>query len=87
LVVGGLLCLLPVFSYRAAISALLAAGPLSEVPPQVQQEALRVAGVLLDEVFAPLVTQALIITAAGLVLVVLGIAVKRGPAPSKPAGA
>jgi hypothetical protein len=47
-------------------------GPLSEVPRQVQQEFARAFGVLLAEMFNPMLIESLVIMLVGLGIVIVG---------------
>ncbi|MCC7361674.1 MAG: hypothetical protein IT317_19475 [Anaerolineales bacterium] len=78
LVLGGLLAVLPAVLYAVLITSLLAAGPLSEVPPVVRTEATRAILRLAAEVFRPMLIQAIILTGVGLLLALLLF--KRQPA-------
>ena len=73
ILVGGLLALLPTLTYQPLIGTLLTMGPLTEVPSDVRQEFLRAFGVLLSEIFSPMLVEALAIMVVGLAIVVVGI--------------
>ncbi len=72
LLVGGLLSLLPTLAYQPLVGSLLTMGPLSEVPRQVQQEFARAFGVLLAEMFNPMLIESLVIMLVGLGIVIVG---------------
>lgn len=78
IVVGGILSLLPTLAYPSIIAALLSAGPLSEVPPQVSAEFIRAVGAVVAEIFQPMLYESLAILFVGLVVTVLGIMRGRG---------
>jgi hypothetical protein len=82
LTVGGILTLLPALAYRWLITNYLAAGPLSETPELVRQEATHAILRLSAEVFRPLLFQAGITILVGLVLVVLALIFGRRKQPS-----
>jgi hypothetical protein len=71
LLAGGLLALLPALVYGPLITSLLASGPLSETPDLVRVETTRAITRLAGAIFQPMLIQAAIITAAGIVLVAL----------------
>ncbi len=77
LIVGGLVGLLPVFAYQGTISALLTAGPMSEVPAGVRTEFTRAFGVLFAEIFNPMAMESLVVMLAGLGVIAFGIAQTR----------
>lgn len=86
ILVGGLLSLLPTLVYQPVVGALLTLGPMSEVPREVQAEFSRVFGVLLAEVFSPMLLESLAIMVIGLLILVLGMrktAAQPAPAPSQ----
>ncbi len=83
LLVGGLVGLLPSLAYMGMISALLTAGPMSEVPATVRAEFTRAFGVLLAEVFNPMALEAALAAALGLGVIVFGIVRARGAASAK----
>lgn len=66
ILVGGILSLLPTLVYQPIVNAVLTAGPMSEVPREVQTEFTRAFGVLLAEVFRPMLFQSAIILLIGL---------------------
>jgi hypothetical protein len=70
LVLGGLLTLLPALAYQALFTSLLTQGPLSETPEAVGQEATRALSRLADQVFVPLLIEAIVMIAVGLGLIV-----------------
>ncbi|MBN2148675.1 MAG: hypothetical protein JW726_14910 [Anaerolineales bacterium] len=77
LMVGGVLTLLPALTYRWLITNILAAGPLSETPELVMQEATRSILRLAAEVFRPLMWQALVLILVGLALAVFALLRRR----------
>jgi len=77
---GGILSLLPTLVYQPVINAALITGPMSEVPPQVQTEFTRAFGVLLAEIFNPMLLQSAMILLIGLNITALGLFVKPKPA-------
>jgi hypothetical protein len=66
LVVSGAVLLLPALVYRPLVTALVSSGLLSEVPMVVIDEALRITFRLTDEVFRPMLIQAIAIILVGL---------------------
>ena len=83
--VGGLLTLLPAVAYQAFFKAALIAGPLSEAPEAVRQEASRAAARLADLVFVPLLIEAVIVMALGLGLIVWYAVTRPRGTPAAPA--
>jgi hypothetical protein len=73
---GGILTLLPTLVYQLIVNAALTAGPMSEVPREVQTEFARAFGVLLAEVFSPMLLQSAVILLVGLVITAAGLLVK-----------
>lgn len=73
LIAGGILTLLPALAYRRVITTFLAAGPLSETPELIRQEATRAILRLAAEVFRPLLFQATAIVLLGLALTILAL--------------
>jgi hypothetical protein len=65
---GGLLGLVLALVLRPAVTSFLAAGPLSEIPPLVAEEALRISGKIFDAIFSPLLIQSGVFVLLGLVL-------------------
>lgn len=86
LLVGGLLSLLPTLTYSLVVGSVLTAGPMSEVPKQVTAEFTRAFGVLLAEIFNPMLIESLALMLIGLIVVIVGIARKSVsvPKPSAP---
>jgi hypothetical protein len=76
MLVGGILSLLPTLVYQPIVNAALIAGPMSEVPRQVQTEFTRAFGVLLAEIFNPMLLQSAIILLIGLGVAALGLFIK-----------
>ncbi|MFQ5616681.1 MAG: hypothetical protein ACE5GO_09535 [Anaerolineales bacterium] len=73
LTLGGLFSLILTLVYRPVVTALLASGPLSEVPSAVQTEAIQAILQLAAEVFRPMLIQSLVIAVViGLDLVIVG---------------
>lgn len=70
LIVGGFLALLPTLVYRWLIANVLAAGALSETPEIIKPEVIRVITRAADEIFKPMMLQAIVIMALGLIVVV-----------------
>jgi hypothetical protein len=68
--------LLPAVVYRALITFVVSSGPLSEIPDQIKAEAQRIALKLADAVFQPMLLQAVVILALGLILLVVGMLIK-----------
>lgn len=64
---------------HSVIIRVLSAGPLSEVPPLIGDEAISAVLRLAREVFRPMLWQSLIILAIGLALVIIGIIAKSKP--------
>ncbi len=78
LTLGGLIALIIALVYRPVVTGVLAAGPLSEVPQDIQQEAIQAVLRLAEEVFQPLLIQSLVIVVLiGLGLVLIGGAIGR----------
>lgn len=73
LLVGGLVSLLPTLVYQPIFNSMLTTGPMSEVPKEVQTEFLRAFGVLLAEIFRPMMFESLILMLAGLAITVVGM--------------
>jgi hypothetical protein len=73
---GGLLALILGLAYRPVITWILAAGPLSEAPPLITEEATLAALRLAAEIFRPVVWQSLIIVVVALILVIVGAVIK-----------
>ena len=73
LLVGGLLTLLPALAYQPLVNAILIAGPMSEVPNEVRTEFLRAFGVLLAEIFRPMLYQSLALILFGLLFTFGGL--------------
>ncbi len=69
LLVGGFVALLPALAYRPLITGFLAAGPLSEAPELVKNEAIRSLLRFTSEAFLPLLIQAIIIIVVALVMI------------------
>jgi len=76
ILVGGILSLLPTLVYQPIVNAALIASPMSEVPREVQTEFTRAFGVLLAEIFNPMLLQSAIILLIGLGITALGLFVK-----------
>jgi hypothetical protein len=72
LLVGGFASLLMPLTYRWLITNFLAAGPLSETPELVREEATRSILRLAAEVFRPMLFQALVVMAVGLLIIAIG---------------
>ena len=70
LAVAGVFTLLPVLGYRGLITSLLSFGPLSEVPAELRAEALRISLRLADEIFRPMLIQAVVLMLIGVALIV-----------------
>lgn len=88
MLVGGFLALLPTLVYRWLIVNVLATGPLSETPEIIQPEVIRVITRAADEIFKPMMLQAVVIMALGLGLLLWhGLASRRAPSarPAAPA--
>lgn len=79
LAVGGALLLLVALLYRSLITATLVSGPLQQVPTLVLQESIDAVTRLAEEVFRPLTWQSLVVFILGLILIVVGAAVKPNP--------
>lgn len=77
LTIAGVLALPLPLVYRPLLSWYLMAGPLSETPPIIREEALRVLLKILAAVFQPMLIQALVIIVVGLLLVIVPHLVKR----------
>ena len=77
LTIAGVLALPLPLVYRPLLSWYLMAGPLSETPPIIREEALRVLLKILAAVFQPMLIQALVIIVVGLLLVIVPGLVKR----------
>ncbi|MBI4790147.1 MAG: hypothetical protein HY782_24190 [Chloroflexi bacterium] len=86
ILVGGLLSLLPALVYQTIVNALLTMGPMSEVPREVQTEFARAFGVLLAEVFSPMLIESLVIMVIGLAIVIAG-SVRKPKVAAQPAPA
>lgn len=71
LVVTGFMALLPTVTYRLLITSILVAGPLSETPELIMEEATRSSIRLAAEIFRPLLFQAVVIIAVGLILTLI----------------
>lgn len=82
LLAGGILSLLPTLVYQPIVNAVLIAGPMSEVPREVQTEFTRAFGVLLAEVFNPMLLQSAVILLIGLAITGIGLFVKPRVKPS-----
>jgi phosphoglycerol transferase MdoB-like AlkP superfamily enzyme len=76
LAIGGALLLLVALLYRSLITAALVSGPLQQVPTLVLQESIAAVTRLAEEVFRPLTWQSLVVFILGLILIVVGAAVK-----------
>ncbi|MBI2976254.1 MAG: hypothetical protein HYY33_04830 [Chloroflexi bacterium] len=88
MLVGGLLALLPTLVYRWLIANVLAAGALSETPEIIKPEVIRVITRAADEIFRPMMLQAVVIMALALGLLLwYGLASRRAPSarPAAPA--
>jgi hypothetical protein len=81
LTLGSLLALLGALVYRPPIIWFLGAGPLSEVPPLIRDEASTGILQLAVEAFRPLLWQSLVITLIGLALIVVSFVVKEKQKP------
>lgn len=81
ILVGGLLSLLPTLVYQPIVNALLTLGPMSEVPGEVRTEFARAFGVLLAEIFRPMLFESAAILLVGLAIVIVGIARKPRKSP------
>jgi len=66
LTLGGLLALVIAVLYRPLITAYLLTGPLSEAPAAIQQNALHAGLRLAEEIFQPMVSQAIVLITLGL---------------------
>ncbi|MEW5718987.1 MAG: hypothetical protein AB1817_10200 [Chloroflexota bacterium] len=73
ILVGGVLSLLPTLIYQPIVNAVLTAGPMSEVPREVQTEFTRAFGVLLAEIFNPMLLQSAVILLIGLAIAAIGL--------------
>lgn len=71
LLIGGFLVVLIALLYSPIIVTLLAAGPMSEVPPLVRHEAAQAVIRLAKVIFGPMLPQSLVVFAVGLVLTIL----------------
>ncbi len=80
LLVGGFLALLPTLVYRWLIVNVLATGALSETPEIIKPEVIRVITRAADEIFKPMMLQAIVIMVLGLGLLLwYGLASRRAP--------
>ena len=76
LTIGGILTLLITLVYRPLVTFVLTAGPLSEIPELIREEALGGMLTLTAYIFTPMMWQSLVILFIGLSLILVGLFVK-----------
>jgi hypothetical protein len=84
LTIGGILSLLAALVYRPIVIFLLTAGPLSETPELIRDEALTGMLTLTSYIFKPMMWQSLVILIIGLGLILVGWLVKPKADGAKP---
>ena len=82
IVVGGVLALLPTLVYQPIVASWLTGGAMSEVPAQVRAEFARSFGVLLAEIFSPMMYEAIVLIVVGLAIALIGILRKPKASPA-----
>jgi len=70
LMVGGFEVLLPALAARRLINNVLSTGVLSETPEAIRAEVLRVIGRVADEIFGPMLIEAIILIGVSVGLIV-----------------
>jgi hypothetical protein len=75
--IGGLFTLLPPLVFPTVITNQLAAGPLSETPELIRTEATRSILTLADAFFQPMLLQAIVLMAIGVVLYILFLVTRK----------
>jgi len=76
LLIGGFLLVLICLLYSPIIVTVLAAGPMSEVPPLVRSEAAQATIRLARAIFGPMLPQSLVVFAVGLALTIVAATVR-----------